>query len=458
MVRVAAVSLLLLTGGYVVTQAVAGLTAERGGERRGVSATPYHIGQTVAAPSNGTTVIVTNEWGGTVGERSEGEIIAVDQSGTVIHYNHTFDSYNDVDPVPETLSSVIYIGHTVLNATECDAETTELCTRTHIIKLNLSTGEQTKLYTHLHSDRAYARWHDADLVNDTHLAVADIYQDRVFIVNMSSNIITYEWEARQYYSTESGGPYPDDWTHLNDVEVLHDGRLMANIRNQDEIVFLGNNGVDPTWMLGVDDNHSILYEAHNPDYIPPRNGGPAVIVADSENTRIVEYQRSNGDWQQTWAWRDRGLRWPRDADRLPNGHTLITDSNGNRIVEVNQAGVVVWSMDIGLPYEAERLHTGDESTNGPSATQADLESRIEGSVIAGTKDTGTEKEPSLTTKVLHVIIPSKIRNAILFVTPTWLNLFGVLSAAGFLTTAISWGVIELYWSPKFKFQYPVQIR
>ena len=56
------------------------------------------------------------------------------------------------------------------------------------------------------------------------------------------------------------------------------------------------------------------------------------------------------------------------ASRLPNGHTLITDSNNNRIIEVTHAGSVVFmyatntragSMANPLPTRAVRLRNGN---------------------------------------------------------------------------------------------------
>jgi hypothetical protein len=55
------------------------------------------------------------------------------------------------------------------------------------------------------------------------------------------------------------------------------------------------------------------------------------------------------------------------ASRLPNGHTLITDSNNNRVIEVDAAGTVVWSYTTNtqtgsnptpLPTRAVRLANG----------------------------------------------------------------------------------------------------
>lgn len=51
-------------------------------------------------------------------------------------------------------------------------------------------------------------------------------------------MITWEWDAQRDFLTSSGGAYPKDWTPVNDVGVLKDGRIMVSLRNQDRVVFL----------------------------------------------------------------------------------------------------------------------------------------------------------------------------------------------------------------------------
>ena len=52
-----------------------------------------------------------------------------------------------------------------------------------------------------------------------------------------------------------------------------------------------------------------------------------------------------------------GLSIPDDADRLPNGNTLITDTGNNRIIEVTTDGTIVWEYATGInvPKSAHRL-------------------------------------------------------------------------------------------------------
>jgi len=62
-----------------------------------------------------------------------------------------------------------------------------------------------------------------------------------------------------------------------------------------------------------------------------------------------------------WSFGKMGmLRWPRDADRLENGNTLIADSRNNRVLEVDSGGRVVWSFKgLAFPFEADRLENGN---------------------------------------------------------------------------------------------------
>ncbi|WP_135306051.1 arylsulfotransferase family protein [Haloarcula amylovorans] len=407
-------------------------------------------------PRDNVTVIATdsNSWRGEAssGPRARAELVAFNPDGNILYYNDSHTRYWDVDPVPETRTTVEYMFADHLEPSSCpdtsnftqrrvdeevwneykDARSTNACTRNGYERVNLTTGEVTRIWSETTPGKEATRYHDADRLNETHLAVADIYLDRAFIVNTTSGQTEWTWNASSAFPRETGGPYPEDWTHINDIEVLEDGRLMVSARNQDRVVFLNRSGLIDGWTLGKEDDYSLLYEQHNPDYIPTEHGGPAILVGDSENNRVVEYQRTGNRWEQSWVWRDARMQWPRDADRLPNGHTLITDSNGNRVFEVDEQGEVVWSVNIAFPYEAERLGTGDESTGGPSATEVNLDSQ-----------TG-----SLSDRVLiftKQFIPGKYLNGLMYITPVWMGFLEVLELAAFLTGCLLWAGVEGVW-------------
>ena len=412
----------------------------------------------IVAPRDEITVIATdsNSWRGEAssGPRARAELVAFNPNGTVRYYNDSHTRYWDVDQVPGTKATVEYMFADHRENATCpetwdleqrgvdeerwskyrEARSTGACTRNGYERVNLTTGDVTRLWSRVTPGKEATRYHDADRVNATSLVVADIYLDRVFLVNTTTGRTSWSWNASDAFDPQrTGGPYPEDWSHINDVEALEDGRIMVSIRNHDRVVFLNRStGLQENWTLGAEDEYGTLYEQHNPDYIPRENGGPAVLVADSENNRVVEYQRQNGTWNRTWTWRDARMQWPRDADRLPNGNTLITDSNGNRVFEVNRRGEVVWSVNIAFPYEAERLETGDESTNGPSASKAGLETRTGG---AGMAFWITVKD----------LLPGRYLNGLMYVTPPWVGLPELVALAVLLLGLAGWGAMEVYW-------------
>jgi hypothetical protein len=394
---------------------------------------------TTAPPADGITVITTQDAGRETLETAE--IIAFRPNGSVLYYDDSRGTYFDVDPVPNTTHTVTYVATRFVSRQACPARVA--CVRNQLVRTNLSTGASEVLYERLRQDRGDSRWHDADRINETHYAIADLSAvDRVYIVNTSSGMTTWSWSAQSYLELTSGAGFGDVWTHINDVELLPDGRIMVSARNQDRILFIDREtGVDPAWTVGGEDEFEVLHEQHNPDYIPAADGGPAVLVADSENDRIVEYQRARGEWVESWSYRDRTLQWPRDADRLPNGHTLITDSNGDRVFEVDEHGTVVWTVDVALPYEAERLSTPDESGGGPSAAAIGLDSVSPESASDGAAD-----EPSavgVLLRLVDLIVPDSVAAALLFISPPGVSVIDWIAIGGVVLTVIVWAAVEV---------------
>ncbi|MFB6165130.1 MAG: aryl-sulfate sulfotransferase [Haloarculaceae archaeon] len=378
----------------------------------------------VATPTDDGRLVVTIDAAG------PSQLVAYGADGSVVYRNRTWQVYHDVDPSPAGADSVMYVATNRVPADRCAADS---CTMNVVERINLSTDAVTRLATWVGSAAGSSQIHDVDRVNDSVLLVADIsYPDRVFMYNTTTDQVIWQWHASQAYEPDSGGAYPADWTHINDVEYLPDGRVMADIRNQDQVVFIRpGEGVQKNWTLGADGNHSRLFEQHNPDYIPASQGGPAVLVADSENNRVVEYQRANGSWHRSWQWADERMQWPRDADRQPNGQTLIVDSHGSRLLSVAPNGSVTWSHPFPTGgYDAELLDTPPESA-GPSAARLHAQSHTPAT---------DGLRPSY---LLVTLVPPRLLHALLFVLPTWttaLDAVLLLLAAGLLAP---WLAIEL---------------
>ncbi|PSP53220.1 hypothetical protein BRC74_04865 [Halobacteriales archaeon QH_7_68_42] len=244
-------------------------------------------------------------------------------------------------------------GHTVVE--EIDAETGEHVSVRH--------------FEGLHDT------HDVDLINGDELLMNDMGDEhnRVVVYNLTREEIVWEYrfdEHNDEFPRSGGGEYGTDWTHNNDVERVEPGVFMVSVRNFDQVVAINRSTKEIEWELGADDQHGILDEQHNPDYIETEDGRATVVVADSRNDRVVEYTREGEAWNRTWVLRGGNLNEPRDADRLPNGNTLVSDRRGHRLLEVTPDGEVVWEVyGPWQPYDAERLGTIDESS-GPAMADA----------------------------------------------------------------------------------------
>lgn len=217
--------------------------------------------------------------------------------------------------------------------------------------------------------------HDADRINGDELLMNDMSQNgeaRIFVYNLTRAEIVWEYRFADHpnqFPRAGGGEFLKDWTHNNDVEQIGDGLFMVSVRNFDQVVAINRSTKEIEWTLGEDGNHDILFEQHNPDFLQGRQGRSAVLVADSRNDRVVEYTGANGTWRRSWILHGGGLNEPRDADRLPNGNTLVVDRRGHRLLEVTPTGEVVWEIYAPYqPYDAERVGTGDESA-GPTMAE-----------------------------------------------------------------------------------------
>ncbi len=237
--------------------------------------------------------------------------------------------------------------------------------------------------------------HDAEMLPSGELLVADMEYESIYTYNFSTGKPSWTWNASQYYDAPSD-PTKTDWLHINDVDRIGDGRYLVSVRNTNQLVIVerGNGVVE---VINKNRDPSILNKQHNPHWL----GDGAVVVADSENHRVVELHRneSTGEWEEAWTVYEVDgipLDWPRDADRLPNGNTLITDSRNNRVVEITQNGSVVTSYDVpALPYEADRVPFG-ESEGQPYGTEGEYS-------VLGERSTDVPLLSTLLTGARHVV-------------------------------------------------------
>jgi hypothetical protein len=314
--------------------------------------------------------------------KTAARVVAFHPNGSIAWVHHSAEQYGvvwsyDIDPLPN--------GNLFVTATQrIDGEG-----QTLLYELDAETGKP------LWSEQLdMLDTHDADMLNRTHIAIANMRNydeeagqnnDRLAIYNRTSDEIEWSWYFRDHYDESVGGRYEEDWTHVNDVDAVGDRYLLASPRNFDQTILVDRQTGDIEMKLGSDGDFSVMKKQHNPDYLESESGDPTFLVADSENERIIEYAREDSEWNKTWSvGSGETLAWPRDADRLPNGNTLLADSRNDRVLEITPDGEVVWEVYAPyLVYDVERV-PGDGS-NGP--TMAD-----EG--VSGHQDLSNAAPPS----------------------------------------------------------------
>ncbi|MFB6143579.1 MAG: hypothetical protein ABEJ30_09600 [Halorientalis sp.] len=232
--------------------------------------------------------------------------------------------------------------------------------------------------------------HDVEALPGGGHLLTDMDRERIFVVEDGEMV--WQWNASSFYEAPPD-PTTTDWLHINDVDRIGEDQYLVSVRNANQLVVVERGkGVVEVVNADTDANDGsctrrgqladrngdgdvrcgdpdVLNHQHNPQWLggdPAGDGAAAVLVADSDNDRVVELHRTNGTWEVAWTLDAAGgipMKWPRDADRLANGNTLVTDTLNKRVVEVTENGTVVWSVSTErIPYEADRLPEGERPT------------------------------------------------------------------------------------------------
>ena len=260
------------------------------------------------------------------------------------------------------------------------------CTKTGFRVIDPGNGTPTvqSEYTFPVRSPTHREVHDVEAIGQNRFVFTDMDRERIGVV--ADGDLVWEWRAADsgFYDVPPD-PTTRDWLHINDVDHLGDGRFLVSVRNANQLLVVERGeGIvevinedrsaenDETCTVSgqladFDDDGSVrcgdpsvLNHQHNPQWL----GNGTVLVADSENDRVVELTRGDdGRYRPQWALAEAGgiaLDWPRDADRLSNGNTLITDSLNRRVFVVSPDGDVVWSYGTELiPYEADDATAGE---------------------------------------------------------------------------------------------------
>jgi hypothetical protein len=359
---------------------------------------PRDVGDTATAtrtlPARPQTLVGMQ--GGGAGWHKFGSVFLLSGSEEVWR-EASADSYFDVTMLPNgsVMAGFMHSGYEDCGPYESP------CTKTgfRIIDPDAGGGPQVvSEYSFPVRSETNSEVHDVERLGPGRFLLTDMDRERIFEV--TNGTVTWQWNASRLYDAP-----PDvtrrDWLHVNDVDVIGEGRYLVSVRNANQLVVVergagavevinadpGGDDASCTQRGQLDDfdgedagdvrcgDPAVLDHQHNPQWLGPG----AVLVADSDNDRVVELHRTvEGDWEVAWRLASAGgieLDWPRDADRLPDGNTLVTDTLNRRVFEVTDSGEVVWSRPTErIPYEADRLPMGElagaygTSTPGETST------------------------------------------------------------------------------------------
>jgi hypothetical protein len=186
----------------------------------------------------------------------------------------------------------------------------------------------------------------------TEVAGQKIWADYLVEAKTDGTVV-WEWRAWEHLdpATDALTAVQDErteWTHCNSVIELADGSLLASFRNISTVVRIDRPSGRIIWRLGAPP----LSGQHAPHMLPNGNilifdNGPHRLDESFPFSRVIEVNPATKDivWKYQEP-RPYNFYSPRisNAQRLPNGNTLINEGLFGRFFEVTPEGDVVWEF------------------------------------------------------------------------------------------------------------------
>jgi len=161
----------------------------------------------------------------------------------------------------------------------------------------------------------------------------------------------WEWHTWEHldpteYTITATQDERSEWTHGNAIIELPDGNLLVSFRNISTVIKIDRKTGSVVWKLGAPP----LSGQHAPTALPNGNilvfdNGPHRLDASFPFSRVIEVHPATKEI--VWKYEEEfpfNFYSPRisNAQRLPNGNTLINEGSFGRFFEVTREGEVVW--------------------------------------------------------------------------------------------------------------------
>jgi hypothetical protein len=180
----------------------------------------------------------------------------------------------------------------------------------------------------------------------------EMYAD--YLVEMTTEgKIVWEWRTWEHFDPETDRitaiqERRDEWTHGNGLAELPNEDIVVSFRTISTVIIIDRKTGKIVWKLGAPP----LCGQHAPSPLPNGNlllfdNGPHRLDHPMPFSRIIEVELETK--QIVWKYqekRESDFFSPRisNAQRLPNGNTLICEGDFGRIFEVTTGSEVVWEF------------------------------------------------------------------------------------------------------------------
>ncbi|MDE3075187.1 MAG: aryl-sulfate sulfotransferase [Chloroflexota bacterium] len=178
----------------------------------------------------------------------------------------------------------------------------------------------------------------------------DVWADYLLEVTTDGRTV-WEWRSWEHLTPDediltASQDERKEWTHANAVVEKAGGNLLVSFRNISTVIEIDRASGEIVWKLGAPP----LSGQHAPE--PLANGnllifdnGPHRLDESMPHSRVIEVDPRSKEI----VWKYQEARLPNffsprisNAQRLPNGNTLINEGNFGRFFEVTPEGEVVW--------------------------------------------------------------------------------------------------------------------
>jgi hypothetical protein len=195
-----------------------------------------------------------------------------------------------------------------------------------------------------------------------------IWADYIVEVTRAGSPV-WEWRTWEHFDLDrmpitAAQDDRSEWTHANGIFEEPDGNLLVSFRNISTVIRIDRRSGAITWQLGappLSGQHAPVRLANG--HVLLFDNGPHRVDESFPYSRAIEVDSSSG--AIVWKYqepRPYNFFSPRisNADRLPNGNTLINEGLFGRFFEVTPEGEVVWEFvnpHFGPPTAEPKLQT-----------------------------------------------------------------------------------------------------